>query len=89
MVAGVETREHPPSSLEGVEQPSEAILKRERERKSSFVCFSRLTILSLKKKKKKKASHSVLQKEYINVSTYVARGQKLFSNYSTINGMPC
>ena len=25
MVAGVETGEHPPSSLEGVEQPSEAV----------------------------------------------------------------
>lgn len=28
MVAGVEAREHPPSSLEGVEQPSEATGKK-------------------------------------------------------------
>ena len=54
MVAGVEAREHPPSSLKGVEQPSEAT-----EKKKIPVAFtSHIDITELSKNKK----HSVLQR---------------------------
>lgn len=54
MVAGVEAREHPPSSLKGVEQPSEAT-----EKKIPVAFTSHIDITELSKNKK----HSVLPKE--------------------------
>lgn len=51
MVAGVEAREHPPSSLEGVQQPSEATEKK----KKILVAFtSHIDITELSKKQKTK-----------------------------------
>lgn len=47
MVAGVDTREHPPSSLEGVEQPSEAIFQKEREREILVAFASQIDITEL------------------------------------------
>ena len=55
MVAGVEAREHPPSSIKGVEQPSEAT-----EKKKIPVAFTSHTDITELSKNKK---HSVLQKE--------------------------
>lgn len=83
VVAGVEAREHPPSSLEGVEQPSEAI----KEKKSSCIYFSGWHYWVVSPLQKKKKSTLYRKKSNILIFNHVPRGQKLFSKCSTINRM--
>jgi hypothetical protein len=73
VVAGVEATEHPPSSLEGVEQPSEAV----GEKKNPITFTSQIDITDLYKH-----THSYSKNSNISISSHVSRGQKLFVNIS-------
>ena len=82
VVAGVAAREHPPSSLKGVEQPSEAT---EKKKNSSCIYFSYWHYWTVKKQKNTqyyKKSNILI---FTHVDGWLPQRQQLFCNCRPIN----